>query len=249
MATHKMSFKMRWHTCALLQRRRMASTGGRGSTSCSIFTQLRRIIAASDVEVAMTMPGQSRSFMCLSKCTSWRHLKITRTHKPNKKKTQPGKQLPVYLLGHTRSGSNVTRSSPLQAVDQTTLSHIRKTYKTAVTNIYFTLETKLAWCFTGFGPYLQHLQWWQSLCLGCGSSFPVASLNSLHRHKHCCWGALWWPVLLEHYCVSSHNRGQRKNCLMLCQTVLLHTLKYLRWVMSISKQILNFIPSFCSVAE
>lgn len=63
------------HTCALLQRRRMASTGGRGSTSCSIFTQFRRIIAASVVEVAMTIPGQSRSLMCLSKCTCWRHLK------------------------------------------------------------------------------------------------------------------------------------------------------------------------------
>lgn len=63
------------HTCILLQRRRMASTGGRGSTSCSIFTQLRRIMAASVVEVAMTMPGQSRSLMCLSKCTCWRHLK------------------------------------------------------------------------------------------------------------------------------------------------------------------------------
>lgn len=64
-----------FHTCVLLQRRRMASTGGRGSTSCSIFTQFRRIIAASVVEVAMTMPGQSRSLMCLSKCTCWRHLK------------------------------------------------------------------------------------------------------------------------------------------------------------------------------
>lgn len=63
------------HTCILLQRRRMASTGGRGSTSCSIFTQFRRIMAASVVEVAMTMPGQSRSLMCLSKCTCWRHLK------------------------------------------------------------------------------------------------------------------------------------------------------------------------------
>lgn len=67
------------HTCALLQRRRMASTGGSGSTSCSIFTQLRRIIAASLVDVAMTMPGQSRSLMCLSKCTSWRHLRMHQT--------------------------------------------------------------------------------------------------------------------------------------------------------------------------
>lgn len=66
------------HTCVLLQRRRMASTGGRGSTSCSIFTQFRRIIAASVVEVAMTIPGQSRSLMCLSKCTCWRHLKSNR---------------------------------------------------------------------------------------------------------------------------------------------------------------------------
>lgn len=66
------------HTCILLQRRRMASTGGRGSTSCSIFTQFRRIIAASVVEVAMTMPGQSRSLMCLSKCTCWRHLEPNR---------------------------------------------------------------------------------------------------------------------------------------------------------------------------
>lgn len=67
------------HTCVLLQRRRMASTGGRGSTSCSIFTQFRRIIAASVVEVAMTIPGQSRSFMCLSKCTCWRHLKSNKS--------------------------------------------------------------------------------------------------------------------------------------------------------------------------
>lgn len=71
--------RRRQQTCALLQRRRMASTGGRGSTSCSIFTQLRRIIAASVVEVAITIPGQSRSLICLSRCTCWRHLKYNRT--------------------------------------------------------------------------------------------------------------------------------------------------------------------------
>lgn len=64
----------------------------------------------------------------------------------------------MNLLGHTRSGSNITRSSPLHAVDQTTLSHIRKTYETPVTNIYLTLGTKLACSSTESGPYLQHPQ-------------------------------------------------------------------------------------------
>lgn len=67
-------------TCSLLQRLKMASTGPTGSTSCSIFTQFRRIIAASDVEVAMTIPGQSRSLMCLSRWTSCRHLSVKHSH-------------------------------------------------------------------------------------------------------------------------------------------------------------------------
>lgn len=123
----------RQHTCALLQRRRMASTGGRGSTSCSIFTQLRRIIAASVVEVAMTMPGQSSSLMCLSKCTCWRHLKSNKLISKTGRK-QAGfhrrwdQQFTVYLLGDTRSGSNITCSCTFQTVDQTALSHVRKTY-------------------------------------------------------------------------------------------------------------------------
>ncbi len=135
---------MTWRTCSLLQRRRMASTGGRGSTSCSIFTQLRRIIAASVVEVAMTMPGQSRSLMCLSKCTSWRHLKFIKPFRRTAGKQDftgmQDRQFTVNLLGDARSGSNATRSCPFQTVDQTTLSHVRKTYKTGV---------RLVWnCFT-----------------------------------------------------------------------------------------------------
>lgn len=204
----------------------MASTGGRGSTSCSIFTQFRRIIAASVVEVAMTMPGQSNSLMCLSKCTSWRHLKSIKVSQQGWLETRRTSQINNFL------------STYLVTPGVAPTLHARARFKLLIKLLFptFGKPSKQEWQkdfaldnldlnkarikrVAGCGAYLQHLRWWPSLCLGCGSSCRVASSSNPHQHKHWCWEALWWPVSLVRYCVSVHGtRRKEKWCDSVCNS-------------------------------
>lgn len=200
------------HTCALLQRRRMASTGGSGSTSCSIFTQLRRIIAASLVDVAMTMPGQSRSLMCLSKCTSWRHLRMHQTlwwgeHDTHRK--SQGCRIISSPRTHLVT-PGVAPTLQARARFKLLIKLLLPTLGKPVDG-YFTLEkvqfhTDTAWRATPCEAYLRHQQWWPFLCPGYGNSCQGASSGNPHPNRRCYSAALQWPVSLEHYCVSADGK-------------------------------------------
>ena len=135
------------------------------------------------------------------------------------KKDFTDRQLPVYLLGDTRSGSDTTCSCSFQTVDQTTLSHVWKAFKTGVAKRFCFRQPRLNTARIRHAAersaYLQRLRWWPSLCLGCGSSCRVASSGNLHQHKHWCWEALWWPVSLVRYCVSVHGTRRKEKCEMM----------------------------------